>query len=259
MIIFNSDLDNTIIYSYKHDIGENKICAEIYQEREISFITDKTKELLKKVVGTVTMVPTTTRTIEQYERIDLGVGTFKYALVCNGGVLLVDGKEDEEWYRDSVKLISDSKAEMKKAAELMEHDIYRNFELRYIKELFLFTKSSEPEMSVAHLREQLDLDKVEVLSNGVKVYVVPKNLDKGTAVVRLKKKLGADTVIAAGDSEFDIPMLFAADYGIAPKELLKSRHADVKLIEKEDMFSEKVLEEVLSITEKYSFASLQLQ
>ena len=46
MIIFNTDLENTIIFSYKHDIGENKICAEIYRDREVSFITPKTAELL---------------------------------------------------------------------------------------------------------------------------------------------------------------------------------------------------------------------
>ena len=44
--------------------------------------------------------------IEQYERINLGSGLFRYALVCNGGILLVDGKEDGEWYKDSLKLIS---------------------------------------------------------------------------------------------------------------------------------------------------------
>ena len=29
MIIFNTDIDNTMIYSYRHDIGKEKICAEI--------------------------------------------------------------------------------------------------------------------------------------------------------------------------------------------------------------------------------------
>ena len=49
MHIFCMDLDNTIIYSYKHDIGNEKINVEIYQDREISFITKKTQELLLKI------------------------------------------------------------------------------------------------------------------------------------------------------------------------------------------------------------------
>ena len=87
MVVFNVDMDNTLIYSYKHDIGYEKYCAEIYQEREISFMTHKTCKLLTELAGKVMIVPTTTRTREQYERIDLGIGKIPYALVCNGGVL----------------------------------------------------------------------------------------------------------------------------------------------------------------------------
>ncbi|MDE6056296.1 MAG: HAD family hydrolase, partial [Lachnospiraceae bacterium] len=81
MIIFHTDLDNTLIYSYKHNIGEKKRCVEIYQGREISFVTQETYRLLQMLSerkGQVLIVPTTTRTIEQYQRIDLGVGTFPY-------------------------------------------------------------------------------------------------------------------------------------------------------------------------------------
>ena len=251
MIIFNSDLDNTLIYSYKHDIGENKRCVEIYEGREVSFLTDKTYELLKKVSKKVLLVPTTTRTIEQYNRIDLGIGAFSYALACNGGVLLVDGKEDEEWYKESLELVAGCNNEMKKAIELLESDPNRNFELRYIKELFVFTKSSEPEKSVDRLREQLDLNLVDVFRNGVKVYVVPKELNKGRAIMRLKEKLAGDKVIAAGDSEFDISMLDAADYGNAPVDLKCREREDNTLlkVDASELFSEKVLERVLEIAE----------
>lgn len=91
-MVFHSDLDNTMIYSYKHDIGNEKRCVEIYQGREISYVTDRTHELLRQVQDRVLFVPTTTRTTEQYRRIDLGIGPVRYALTCNGGVLLVDGQ-----------------------------------------------------------------------------------------------------------------------------------------------------------------------
>ena len=70
-MIFFTDLDNTIIYSYKHDIGRDKINVEIYQGREISFITQSTHEYLKNLKENILVVPTSTRTVEQYERIDL--------------------------------------------------------------------------------------------------------------------------------------------------------------------------------------------
>ena len=41
---FFTDLDNTIIFSYKHDIGIDKVNIELYQ-RKRSFICDQ-KDLL---------------------------------------------------------------------------------------------------------------------------------------------------------------------------------------------------------------------
>lgn len=46
--ILCADMDNTIIYSYKRNIGENKLNVELYNGREISFISEKTHDLLKK-------------------------------------------------------------------------------------------------------------------------------------------------------------------------------------------------------------------
>ena len=34
MIGFFTALDNTLIYSYKHDIGTDKECVEFYNDRE---------------------------------------------------------------------------------------------------------------------------------------------------------------------------------------------------------------------------------
>lgn len=254
MILFNTDLDNTMIFSYKHDIGSDKLCAEIYQEREVSFVTRRTAELLQKVNAAVTLVPTTTRTLEQYGRIDLKIGTPKYALACNGGILLVDGKEDEEWYRGSLALAEDCQGELAKAEELLEHDENRTLDVRNISRLFVFTKSSQPQLTVRKLEETLDTDKMDVFYNGVKVYAVPKKLGKGAAVKRLREKLGAELVIAAGDSEFDVPLLNAADVAIAPRDFPLFEELAVKPLVPEDdgVFSEFVLEKVLETAESFS-------
>ncbi len=244
MHIFHSDLDNTIIYSYKHDIGSDKKNVEVYQGREISFITSRTYELLQKVVDRVLFVPTTTRTIEQYERINLGIGMPKYALVCNGGVLLENGKENQEWYEESRAIILDSSGEMRNALDFLENDARRKFELRYIRELFVFTKCCNPEEVVCDLKNHLDTSLADVFNNGEKVYVLPKNLDKGTAVKRFRKKVGGDYVFAAGDSEFDVSMLEAADLGIAPESLKEkcSDTADITWINSDELLAERALQ-----------------
>jgi len=248
MIVFNSDLDNTIIYSYKHDIGEDKKCVEIYQGREISFVTNQTSKLLKQVRKQVEMVPTTTRTIEQYERINLGTGQFRYALVCNGGILLVDGKEDDEWYKESLNLISGCEKILEESITLLEKDENIIFEIRLIRDLFVFTKSSKPEMTVLYLKSKLDTELVDIFNNGVKVYVVPKQLSKGVAIKRFKDYLKADTVIAAGDSEFDVSMLECADYAIAPADLEVNSDNSLLKISAGVNFSDEVLKNVLNIS-----------
>lgn len=254
MIIFNTDLDNTLIYSYKHDIGSAKRNVEIYQGREISFVTNKTYELLQKVKKEMLIVPTSTRTIDQYNRIDLGIGNFKYALVCNGGVLLVDGAKDEKWYRESLRSVSLSTAVINTALKILEGDSRRKFELRLIEDLFVFTKCNEPEKVVLDLRAQLHTDLVDVFNNGEKVYVMPSNLNKGAAVLRLKAMLKPDFVIAAGDSEFDISMVVKADRGFVPDGFKKKYGIDDAIYEvgSNTIFSESVLEECIKIKAELS-------
>ena len=236
--ILCADMDNTIIYSYKRNIGENKLNVELYNGREISFISEKTHDLLKKVSEKMTIIPTSTRTEEQYKRIDLDIGIVPYALVCNGGVLLVNGKRDREWYLDyvittnlnyrtqelidrewyleSLQMIRNSRPEMEKAQQILAGDSRRKFELRFLDELFIFTKCEKPEEVVEDLQAKLTTKLVDVFHNGEKVYVVPVNLSKGMAVRRLRKRLQPAYIIAAGDSEFDVSMVEESDLGLVP-------------------------------------------
>lgn len=243
MIIFNSDLDNTLIYSYKRDIGMNKKCVEVYQEREISFMTNQSFRLLQMLNEKVMIVPTTTRTMEQYKRISLGIGIPKYALVCNGGILLENGVISKKWYQESLKIILNSKDELMKAKYVLDDDTNRIFEIRFINDLFLFTKSEQPQMTVDYLKNILNTDVVDVLHNGIKVYVVPKKLTKGNAINRLRHMLEPDKIIAAGDSDFDISMLQTADIAFFPKALHVKFHCKVKGIAVDD--SEKIFSDIV--------------
>ena len=252
MIIFHTDLDNTIIYSYKHDLGPDKINVEIYKEKEITFISRRTKELLQEVSEKVLLVPTTTRTVEQYERIHLGIDEPEYALTCNGGVLLIKGERDSAWYEESVRMIADCRTELEKGMEILEKDPARSLDVRFIEKLFLFTKSEDPEKTLEMLSRELDTGKVDLYAQGAKVYVVPKQLNKGTAVKRFRSYLTRNNkdyisdvhIIAAGDSGFDIPMLMAADIGLAPKGLAEEAELSesITVMPGEKLFAEEVLE-----------------
>ncbi len=245
-MILTTDLDNTLIYSYKHDIGNEKRCAEIYRGREISFITEKTFDLLKMVKNKMLIIPVTTRTEEQYRRIDLGVGEFEYALVCNGGVMLKNGIEDNAWYRESLDMTEESLPEIKKAAAILAQDKNVCFEIRCIRDLFVFTKSNTPVQSAERLRNGTNADLVDIFTNGAKVYAVPKKLNKGTAVARLRNYLGESAVAAAGDSEFDIPMILVSDFAVCPEGLVPERE-NIVFTGENELLSERMLSEVLSL------------
>lgn len=250
-MIFFTDLDNTIIYSYKHDIGPYKRNVEWYQGREISFITEETYKLLKEVKEKILIVPVSTRTTEQYKRIDLGVGELAYALVCNGGILLKNGSRVEEWYEDSLYHIKESNDEMSKGLRLLETDRRRRFELRFIDDLFVFTKCDDPGHVVEDLKEKLDESLVDVFNNGVKIYVVPKNLNKGQAVRRFLEYVKEKYAIAAGDSAFDISMLREADKGLAPAGFAQAFQIDFAAEEMpgDKIFSDALLKKCLDIVQ----------
>lgn len=248
MNIFCTDLDNTIIYSYKYDIGNDKINVEIYDDREISYITKKTYDLLKVVKKEYIIIPTTTRTIEQYKRIKLGVGEFEYALVCNGGVLLINGERDKKWYENSLELIKESNTELEKGILILEKYLQRNKEIKFIENLFIFARCNEPEEVVELLKSQLNTELVDILNNNEKIYILPKKLNKGTAIKRLKEKLHPKSLIAAGDSDFDISMLMEADYGFITNSFDLTNNLDENIVKMESnkLFSEALLEKIIN-------------
>lgn len=211
MKVFCSDLDNTLIYSWRRSLKGKKQCVEWLEGREISFITERTLDLLKKLQEKMLFIPVTTRRTEQYKRLSFPGISPAYALTCNGGVLLEQGRPAEDWYRESLDLVKDCSQEMAKGQQLLTKDPFRNFDVWFIQELFLFTKSENPEETQKKLQEGLNIEKTEVFTNKNKVYLLPKVLNKGTALERIRKRLQPECIFAAGDSAFDVPMLEKAD------------------------------------------------
>lgn len=227
MLVFATDLDNTLIYSQKKT-AKQSCCVEWKEGRELSYMTEESYKKVQEIneKEEIHIVPVTTRSLEQYQRIKLLEKAPKLALVANGGILLVDGKIDEAWKQETQDIIAESKKELEKAWDYLEKDKNRSFELRNIDDMFLFTKSARPTDTIAGLEKIINPSLVSVIENYNKIYVMPHILDKGLAIKRLKKYLKNSSfhknepfsIIAAGDSSFDIPMLQEADYAIALHE-----------------------------------------
>jgi len=249
-LLWITDLDNTMIFSYKYEYKE-KNCIEVMDTKELSFITKKShkkfENLVNKNVDNFEVIPLTTRAIHQYVRIDLLNGKkMHYALVANGAILLVDGKVDEEWFMESKVYVKDAKEELNKAMDLLNKDEHIYLDVRFVDEVFVFTKSHKPLETMEMLKKHLDMNKVFIDNVKDKVYVFPIKINKGIAVERIKKRLGIKEVIASGDSRFDYPMLSRADIKIIPKHSeLDGMFSDAYISDKETMeYTDFILDKV---------------
>lgn len=253
MIIFHSDLDSTLIYSDKHEIKGKKVLVESY-DGGATYMTQKTLDGLLEISNQILVVPTTTRSEKLYKRINLQGCTFKYALVANGAGLLEDGVASESWKKGTQVLIKSSLAEMEKAEQILTVDNRRTRAIDWVGEAFLFTKVGEIESVVQKLSEALDLSKVVIRTYKEKLYVLPKNLEKGIAIARFRdymmqkaKKPAHDMkIIAAGDGNFDISMIEAADLGIAYYKLKipPKENNQIVFLGENELFSDEILDKL---------------
>ena len=61
---------------------------------------------------------------------------------------------------------------------------------------------------------------LHVVSSGRKIYFLPPEFNKGEALCRLKERFLPNYVVAAGDSEMDLPMMENADFAFGKREIL---------------------------------------
>ena len=217
-ILFACDLDNTLIHSYKHKT-DGDICIEIYNDREQSFISSRAVELLKEIAEKILFIPVTTRSIEQYNRIEWLEGTTpEFAVVSNGANLLHNGEIDLIWRQDIYKSIRPYEEELQKQFERFSQD--KNFTIsRIVDKSFLFLKCTD-DADIKKVAEEIQGNTNLVVEySGQKIYLFPPKLNKGAALLNLKETFEPVKTFAAGDSSIDIPMLNVADVAFAHSNL----------------------------------------
>ena len=252
MVVYHTDIDNTLIYSYKHDIGTDVVAAEVREGRGVGFMTGRTHKLLVALAGEALVVPVTTRSLEQYRRICLPSVPVRYALVDNGGILLKDGECVADWREETAALTAPGRPALVEAFDFLTKDERRLAELRFVDDLFLFTKCRNGEDVAADLEHLLDMTQTDIITNGNKIYVLPKELNKGTALKRFQAFLPREITLCAGDSACDIPMLLEADQAFAPHGFCQSHHlpSHIKEAPPNILFSEYALTASLNLIQE---------
>lgn len=216
---FFCDLDHTLIYSHRVVLGVETVVVEHLNGKEQSFMTRMTYEFLKKQ-NHLDLIPVTTRSETQFNRLTVfqNGGLCKYALICNGGVLLIDGKEDKTWYEDTLALISQEASELNRVRSLVK-ELLPSAEIHNIRELYFYIKHDAPCQFALQLIQMAMPASICILHDRHKVYCLPSTLNKGMAIQRFEKRYGCAKAIAAGDSECDSPMLSCVDTAIIPADV----------------------------------------
>ena len=249
MPFFFSDLDNTIIYSYKKNIGSNKIIAEIYNNREISFITEYTYLCLNYINSKIKFIPVTTRSVEQYKRVVFNKNWKpEFALATNGGNLIVNGVVDENYRKKTLEIIEPFIYDMNEIRNALKLDTDIILDVILVDGMFVYTKSQAPNKTLERLKIKFENSKVDFISNNQKIYAVPPVLKKGFAVERIKEYICLDRTISAGDSVFDISMLNNTEVSIFPDNISRfiTKKDNIFCFNGKEIFSDYVMDKVIS-------------
>lgn len=239
MNLFFTDLDNTMIYSHHIKISKPKIVVEHLNGREQSFMTEYAYNFLSSA-DWLEIVPVTTRTQQQYDRIECSEKLrFKYAIVCNGGKLLVDGKEDLEWSYKTNILVRDNYESLQQATEILSKLCF-SVTIHKPERYMSYIKCSNPESVYKELIKSVDFNKVNVERDGRKVYLFAKGISKGEAVKRFIMKRRSKTILSAGDNLMDVSMLDYADFAFVNKKITELISGTNRIIVEEMPFSDGV-------------------
>lgn len=258
-MIFASDLDGTLIYSNRR-LGRNPVSVpvrsvEVYNGKEISFMTEKAITLLRELAEEMMFVPVTTRTAEQYNRISLFREEIRptYAITSNGAVVLKDGNVDMHW-QDYVRAKIDGstasvedvkrKIEETPGALLTEpiHVVDRFFVYMIIK------PPLSPERVKDYSRWAAEYGWIFSVQ-GRKVYFIPSFINKWDAVNYVAEKEGKKTIFTAGDSNLDVCLIEHAKFGLIPRHgEAAANFGHLGLTQKTGVLAaEEIIEKILSM------------
>lgn len=220
-LMYATDMDRTIIYSQRFLDEYPPDCeyevAEKKDDRVISYISSEVKKQLTELnkQSKVEIVPVTTRSWDEFNRIDLGFKT-RYAIISNGGIILEKGKPMKDWekyIRENINI-----ADLLSAKMDLDEISCTIRDTKLIDNRYLFNKIEDTKLYSLEIQQLISrYPNISFVIQRNKVYGVPKAFSKAIAVRWLQNKIKADTLVASGDSELDLPMLAIANYAVTPK------------------------------------------
>lgn len=251
-MIFASDLDQTLIYSinfldkyYQNPdaiIQSSLSLIEYYNGKPLCYIHNNIIDKLKQLDNQGCFIPVTTRTEEQYKRIEFGKFGIHptYAITSNGAKVLKNGKVDKEWENTIQLKLADIASENKRIIQLVQDIIPQQCikKIRTAENVFSYIVLHRElfDEQLLPLIEQKSGNAWQVSLQGTKLYLMPSAVSKWNALKYILQQTRQSKVIAAGDSLLDLPLLKNAHLGIIPS------HGEIFNQALQDRFSLKVAE-----------------
>lgn len=205
------------------------ICVEHLDGSPLSFMTAAAADRLRELAAAAAVLPTTTRTIEQFARIRLPGAPWPYAVTSNGGNILVDGVPDVRWRRGIEAAVRAGGAGLAEVQTALRARIDDSWVLKFREADGLFCylvvdlAATPPDFLAAWdtwCRER----GWTASRQGRKIYTMPSAVCKSRAVAEVRARLvesgalaAAAPTLAAGDGALDAEMLAAADRAIRPR------------------------------------------
>lgn len=204
------DLDNTLIFSHRHEIGD-KVVVEYLGDKEQAYMQKHVYEMFPMAKDII--VPLTSRTRSQYERINFPVVP-EYALIDNGGILLINGIKDEMWSADTLELVSEDLEKMRS----LQSELLIYGEIKWQDDLVIFLKLANLD-DVSTVKKIAEDNDLLFFEHGSKRYICSKTMNKGTAIKRFRDRFDVEKAYMAGDSLVDADASPFVDALYLPNEL----------------------------------------
>lgn len=256
-MIFATDLDRTIIHSSKFiQNRDDAICVEMLEGKEISYMSKRALLLLDKLKqkNTLKIIPVTTRSIAQFKRIE-PLQNLPFAITSNGGIILYYGEVLSPWNHKIKQLVERKVNEYHKIEDiLVKYNSYLTRVPTLIDDIFFFTKvrENEKEEISSILEGELKNLNWEFTIQGIKLYIMPKEISKENALKFLREYLNDNFLITAGDGKLDVGFLNMGNERIVPENSEVIQYLDLtkknyKFVPEGIKGPEKIFQELLDL------------
>lgn len=211
-----ADLDGTLIHSRRRvPEPDGHLVVEVYDGRDVGFMTPEAWDLLALVQQRGYLVPATARTIRQYRRIRFPEPP-RVAVLAGGAIVLVDDEVDPVWDAEVRARLDATGATVAEVAARLRAEPTTE-EPRIGDDRFAYVRVA-PEADVEGFTAWCDERGWRVVHQDGRIYCHPAGLSKSSPLDRVTELVGAPPAIALGDGLMDAELLAAVRVALTPAE-----------------------------------------